>query len=95
MEIMLTKGLTALGYQKVTTLSAAKPLNPPDGATHALIIAETQDVRWRDDDTAPSSTDGMKLAKDVPTWFINNKLAALQFIELAASATLHVSYYKG
>jgi hypothetical protein len=93
--IVHDKALTPLGYQKVTSLSAAKPLNPPDGATLALVIAETQAVGWRDDGTAPTGTDRMQLAVNTPTWFGRMNLAALQFIELAASATLHISYYKG
>jgi hypothetical protein len=95
MSVVLSKGLTALGYQKVTGLSTAKPLNPPAGATHALVRVETQAVRWRDDGTAPSSTDGMQMATNEEKWFVNNNLALVSFIELAASATLHVSFYKG
>lgn len=92
---VINKGLTALGYQKLTGLSAAKPLTVPNGATSALVIAESQAVRWRDDGTAPTSTDGMQLAVGVPTWFHSANLANISFLELAASATLHISYYKG
>lgn len=83
---------TPLGYQQITSLSAATALTVPAGATTAIIVAETQDVRWRDDGTDPSATVGMILSKNVPTTF-TGLINKLKFIETAASAKLNISYY--
>ena len=81
-----------LGYQQITSLSAAATLTVPAGATMALIVAETQAVRWRDDGTAPTSSVGMPLATGVSLSY-DGDLKAIRFIQQTASATLNVSYY--
>lgn len=85
-------GSAPKGFQNVTGLNVAKTLTPPVGAAFAVINAETQGVRWRDDGVAPTTTVGMLLNKDVEFVYQGN-LAAIQFIEITASATLNVSYY--
>lgn len=85
-----------LGYQQITSLSAATALTVPSGATCALITCTTQNVRWRDDGTNPTSTVGMLcLASggDAGLWY-QGDLSKLRFIEAAASAQLNVSYYR-
>jgi hypothetical protein len=85
------------GYQQITALSASTALTIPDGARYALIEAETQAVRYRDDGTAPTAGIGMLLAPASATAYIalwyTGKLSALRFIEVAASAKLNISYY--
>ncbi len=84
--------LKPLGYEQVTGLSAVKTLTVPDTARAALIVAETQAVRWRDDGTNPTASVGMPLAVDTPYWYTGD-LGAIKFIEAVASAKLNVSYY--
>ena len=81
-----------LGYQQITSLSSAATLTVPVGATMALIIPETQSVRWRDDGTAPTASVGMILATGSSLSY-DGDLKAIQFIQTAASATLNISYY--
>lgn len=81
-----------LGYEQITSLSAATGLTVPAGATSAVIIAETQAVRWRDDGTDPSGTVGMPLAVDTLLEY-GGDLSAITFIEQAASAKLNVAYF--
>lgn len=81
-----------LGYEQITTLSAASGLTVPSGATSAVIIAETQSVRWRDDGTNPSGTVGMLLPTNTMLEYSGN-LAAIKFIETAASAKLNITYF--
>ncbi len=81
-----------LGYQQITSLSASTALTVPTGATMALIIAETQAVRWRDDGTAPTASVGMPLATGVSLSY-DGDLKAIRFIEQTASAKLNVAYY--
>lgn len=81
-----------LGYQQITALSGATTLTVPSGATSAVIVAQTQSVRWRDDGTNPTGTVGMLLP--VNTHFdYHGNLSAIAFIETAASAAINVSYY--
>lgn len=81
-----------LGYQQITSLAAAAGLTVPEGATIAVIVAETQAVRWRDDGTNPSGTVGVPLAVDTPLEY-GGDLSAIKFIQQTASAKLNVSYY--
>jgi hypothetical protein len=85
-------GLTALGYQQLTDLSSAAALTVPTGATVALIQAESQSIRWRDDGTSPTTGVGMVLAAGESVFF-TGVLAAFEAIEIAASAKLNISYY--
>lgn len=81
-----------LGYQQITSLSASAALTVPAGATMALIVAETQAVRWRDDGTAPTASVGMPLGTGVSLSY-DGDLKAIRFIEQTASAKLNISYY--
>jgi hypothetical protein len=58
----------------------------------AIIVAETQAVRWRDDGTAPTASVGMPLP--VLTEFLyDGDLTNIRFIQQTASAVLNISYY--
>src|SRR5262245_10571194 len=59
----------------------------------ALIQCDTQDVRWTDDGTTPTSTVGMLLPKGTILEY-EGALEKLKFIEAAASASLSVAYYR-
>jgi hypothetical protein len=83
----------ALGYQKLTSLDTVKSLTVPAGAVMAIIQTAGQDVRWRDDGSNPTATDGM-LLRTTETLTYNGQPSALKFIEAAAGATIHVSYYR-
>lgn len=85
--------LIPLGFEKVTGLSAVKALTVPAGARVALIQAEAQNVRWRDDGVNPTATDGMLLKTTTDFWY-TGELSALRLLETAASATVMASYYR-
>ena len=81
------------GYQKITSLGTAVGLTlPAAGASYALIKAEGQTVRWRDDGTNPTTTDGILLDIGDEMWY-TGELTKIKFIETTAAGTLHVSYY--
>jgi len=84
--------LNCYGYQQITNLSAATGLTIPVGATVALIQAETQDVRWRDDGTAPTASVGMIIGAGTTLPYTGN-LYAIKLIQATASAKLNISYY--
>jgi hypothetical protein len=90
-----------LGYQQLATVSSATGLTVPSRdpisgmdvkANFALIVAETQDVRWRDDGTAPTSSVGM-LLKAGTIFQYDGDLNKIQFIEVTGSAKVNISYY--
>lgn len=84
---------TPLGYQQITSLSAATALTVPDGATRCLLQAETQNVRFRDDGTDPTASVGMILIAGSAPFPYEGNVAAVKFIEASASAKLNVTYY--
>lgn len=84
---------TPVGYQQITSLSAATGLTIPSGSDMAIIICETQAVRYRDDGTSPTASVGMPLATGTFMRY-DGDLRVLKFIEQTASAKLNVSYYK-
>ncbi len=82
-----------LGYQQITSLASAAKLTVPQGATMAILEAETEAVRWRDDGTAPTASIGMLLETDTPYEY-SGDLSAIQFIATTSGAVLDVSYYQ-
>lgn len=98
---MFDRLLKPVGYQQITSLSAATGLTIPSNATKdpakaakaALIIAETQSVRWRDDGVDPTASVGMPLPTGAPGIFYTGDLSAIKFIETTTSAKLNVTYY--
>lgn len=83
----------ALGYQQITSLSAATALTIPSGCTMALIQPEAQAVRWRDDGTDPTASVGYPLAVGTELQYTAAQLSKVKFIEQTASAKLNIVYY--
>jgi len=91
--------LTPLGFKQEADLSSAKGL--PDvgvspgglGAIIALVQVEGQQARWTDDGTTPTALIGT-LAEAGQVIEFHGNLAAIEFFEVLAGATLNVSYYK-
>jgi hypothetical protein len=100
MAINLKAITTRLGYQQITSLSSATGLTVPSVDLNglscrpsiAIIVSETQAVRWRDDDVNPTASIGMPLAAGVTLQY-DGDLTKIKFIEQLASAKLNVSYY--
>jgi len=100
MAMNLKSITTRLGYQQITTLTASTALTVPSRdlnglscrPTIALITPETQAVRWRDDDVAPTASIGMPLAAGVTLQY-DGDLTKIRFIEQSASAKLNITYY--
>lgn len=81
------------GYQQIS-LSTTTPstLTIPDGSEYAMIQAEAQNVRWRDDGVAPTTTVGMQILTGAIVLY-NGQLLDFQAIAQTAGAILNVSYY--
>lgn len=83
---------TPLGYEQIVGLAASTALTVPGGATSAVIVTESQTVRWRDDGVAPTAAIGMPLLVQQSMTY-DGDLSAIRFIEAAATATLNIAYY--
>jgi hypothetical protein len=85
--------LVSAGYVQIADLSAAigLPAIPP-GTMWAVVQAEGQAIRWRDDGTNPTATVGMLLAVGVAMTFETN-LNNLKMIQAAGGAKANVTYY--
>jgi hypothetical protein len=81
------------GYQQLTSLSSASGLTVPAGSTSCFLQAETQNVRFRDDGTDPTSSVGMRLIVD-DLVFYEGELSLIKFIEETASAKVNVLYFE-
>jgi hypothetical protein len=85
-------GIAPQGYQQLTNVSAATALTVPQGSNVAMIQAESQQVRWRDDGTNPAAGVGRFIPAGSGIWYTGD-LTKLKFIEDAASAKVDVVYY--
>ena len=81
-----------LGYQQITNLTSSTELTVPAGATLALIVPETQNVRWRDDGVAPTASVGMLVVANSSMSY-DGDLQKIRFIAATSGAILNVSYY--
>ena len=95
LPVVARGGLTAMGFEQITSLSSSAALTVPSGATIAVVQAEGMDVRWRPDGatTAPTAGVGMLLPAGAERVF-DGGLASVRFIRVAAGAALNVSYYQ-
>ncbi len=90
---VVNASLTPKGVQQYTSTGTAFALSSiPAGARIALIQAEAQTIRWRDDGTAPTPTVGMNLPVG-PTLEYDGDLTAIRFIAATAGAILNVAFY--
>ena len=100
MTMNLKAVTTCMGYQQITSLSSATNLTVPQLTPNglnakpvfALIVAEGQAVRWRDDNTSPTASVGMPLAVGIPLQY-DGDLTNIRFIEQVGGAILNISYY--
>lgn len=85
------------GFQQITSLGTSTALTVPDNAKVAIIQCTAQNVRWRDDGTAPTAAIGMQLlttaSANLNQLVYRGHLQNLRFIEEVAGAVLNVSYY--
>jgi hypothetical protein len=83
------------GYQALTVSTAALGLTVPSGADMAIIRAETNPLRFRDDGTDPTASVGMPLLVADPPFVFNGSLSKFKAIRSgAADGVLHVLYYQ-
>ena len=85
--------ITAIGTASAVSLSVPTPAACGGVVGFAVITAEAQALRYRDDGTPPTSTVGMPVPVNTPLQYEGN-LSAIQFIAQTTGATLDVLYYR-
>jgi hypothetical protein len=84
---------TPLGFETQGCAASVPLTGIPSGATYALVSCTGANVNWRDDGVAPTALVGNQITAGQPPIALTN-LAALKFIQQAATAALNVSFYK-
>jgi hypothetical protein len=95
MSTVTEQPLVCIAYKQITVLTSAVGLDAPEGATMAHVQAESQNVRYRLDGTAPTASVGMPIQADtVGQWLPIEKLNKARFIEETATAKLNIHFFK-
>ena len=86
--------LQAGGYQRVTSTASAFGMpSPPAGARRAIIQAEGQALRWRDDGQAPTASVGMTIPAGGELRYDGADMSALRLIAATSGAIANIAYY--
>jgi hypothetical protein len=85
----------ALGYTQIAAggLATAVGLTIPAGTEVINVQPEAQNVRYRDDGTAPTATVGFILFAGTMYTFSVAQAASMQFIQVTAGAILNYASY--
>jgi hypothetical protein len=79
-------------YQQMSVTTVVGLTSPPTQSTYAIIIPETNGIRWRDDGTNPTASIGMPVAAG-STFVYDGDVSALKIVSQTGTATVNVSYY--
>ena len=89
-------GLSALGYEKITTNSTVKTLNTTNIVGSSFLISvETQSARIRLDAGAPAASTGiLLLATNSPYWFEGISGSQIKIMGAAVGSVVQVMAFK-
>lgn len=89
-------GITALGYEKITTNSTVKTLNTTNIVGSSFLISvETQSARVRFDGGTPAASTGcLLLAANSPYWFRGIKGSQIKITGGASGSVLNIHAFK-
>lgn len=95
---MLDAALDALGHGQLTSLGSAVAVSTvtggiPAGTQIVVLQPETQNVRYRDDATNPTTAIGLILVANTMYEFNVSQIARMAVIEVAATAKLNIAFY--
>lgn len=82
-----------LGFQQIVGAAASTALTVPSGATYAIIQPVSQAISWRDDGVVPTATIGMTVPAGGELLY-DGTLATFRYIQVAATVTVNISYYR-
>lgn len=90
--------MVPLGYCQLTSIDASTlisscPGGIPAGTNYALLVAEAQAIRYRDDNVAPTATVGMPVPV-ASTFLYAGTMSQLRVISQVAGAKLNILFYR-
>ena len=83
-----------VGFQQILAFSGLQTLTVPTGATWAIIRAETNNIRWRDDGVSPTASVGQFMVTTDQPFIYTGSLSTFSVIPVTGSATLDIAYYR-
>lgn len=89
---MAIKSSTPLGYQQQAVTAAANLTSAPAAANYALLLPETNGIRWRDDGTDPTAAIGMPISAG-QSFVYDGDVSKLRVISQTGTATLNIAYF--
>ena len=87
-------GTYQLSATNTTSSASVTSGGIPPQASMAFLQAETADVRYTDDGSAPTTSIGNIVIHGIPGIFYTGTLSKLQFIALSGSPLLDVAFYR-
>lgn len=81
-------------YVQQAVTAAAGLTTPPASATYAVLVPETNGIRYRDDGTNPTAAIGTPVAAGASVTY-DGPLDKIKVIAQTGTSTLNVSYYVG
>ena len=84
--------ITPIAYKQITNVASVCSVPVGNGRV-ALIQALNQNVRWRDDDSDPTDSVGMRLHAGETIFYVGD-LRKLRFIEESSGAELNLTVYE-
>lgn len=81
-----------IGFETFAATTATG-LTPTSGAKGAIVTVDGDALRWRADGTSPTAAVGMYLADGAAYEVGTSELGSIEFIAVAGSATVSVTYY--
>lgn len=91
-QVVVDGALDPKGYQRISLTTVAQGLTVPPGAHIAMIQTESQNVRYRDDDIAPTTAVGMVIYAGDSIWY-NGDLTAISLIAVAGTTNVNILFY--
>ena len=92
-------GFCQLSITVATGLSSCTITNPsgtirgiPGGSCYAVIVVETNSVRWRDDGAAPTASVGSLVASGSALSYVAT-FSSIEFIPTTGTAVLDIAFY--
>jgi hypothetical protein len=77
----------------LTNLSSAVTLTPPAGAKLAVIQCQNESIRFWDDGSTPTASEGVQM-DDGDIYHYTGDFSTIKFIEVTSGARLAVLYYR-
>jgi hypothetical protein len=75
------------------TISTVVSLTPPSGASIATVQALSAPIRWWDDGSVPTVSQGFRLGAEL-YMEVTDDLKAIKFVAESGTPTLNVTYYR-